>query len=64
MKIGSNPGSQGYQRSFIRAGSHASRIARSHREKSLDALIEQIIRARPDLEEATFADVRRDMAAR
>lgn len=64
MTTGPNPGSRTYQRSFIRAGSHASRIARPHREKSLDALIERIIRARLDLEEATFADVRLDMAAR
>ncbi len=42
----------------------AAFFARLHREKSVDAWIERIIRDRLDLEEAAFADVKREMAAR
>ena len=39
-------------------------LARLHREKSVDAWIERVIRDRPDLEEAAFADVKRELASR
>ena len=42
----------------------AAFFARLHREKSVDAWIERIIRDRLDLEEAAFADVKRELAAR
>ena len=39
-------------------------FARLHREKSMDAWVERIIRDRLDLEEAAFADLKRELAAR
>ena len=42
----------------------AAFFARLHREKSVDAWIERIIRDRLDLEEAAFADVKRELASR
>ncbi|MDE0031021.1 MAG: hypothetical protein OXU42_16665 [Deltaproteobacteria bacterium] len=42
----------------------AAFFARLHREKSIDAWIERIIRDRLDLEEAAFADLKRELAAR
>ncbi len=42
----------------------AAFFARLHREKSMDAWIERIIRDRLDLEEAAFADLKRELAAR
>ena len=42
----------------------AAFFARLHREKNLDAWIERIIRDRLDLEEAAFADVKRELASR
>lgn len=42
----------------------AAFLARLHREKSVDAWIERIIRDRLDFEEAAFADVKRELASR
>ena len=42
----------------------AAFFARLHREKSVAAWIERIIRDRLDLEEAAFADVKRELASR
>ena len=42
----------------------AAFFARLHREKSMDAWIERIIEDRLDLEEAAFADLKRQLATR
>ncbi|MCY4488955.1 MAG: hypothetical protein OXF11_17805 [Deltaproteobacteria bacterium] len=42
----------------------AAFFARLHREKSMDAWIERIVRDRLDVEEAAFADLKRELAAR
>ena len=42
----------------------AAFFARLHREKSVNAWIERVIRDRLDLEEAAFADVKRELASR
>ena len=42
----------------------AAFFARLHREKSMNAWIERVIRDRLDLEEAAFADLKRELAAR
>lgn len=42
----------------------AAFFARLHREKSVDAWIERIIRDRLDLEEAAFAEAKREVASR